>query len=82
MNEDEIFDLSRNIMGDIWLIQNQIGEADTAVGELEYEAAEEENRKHVNKAYRAVYQIEKTARSILNEIEQRAPEGYLEKEEE
>ena len=81
MNEDDIFDLSREIMGDIWLMQSHISDANDAAGELDYESTDAEYKKLVNKIHKAVSEIETAARNILDEINKRAPEGYLEKEE-
>ena len=58
MDESEIFDLSRNIVGDTWELQILIEDANEAVGELDYQLSEEEHQANVNRIYRAVSSIE------------------------
>ena len=77
MDEQGIFDLSRNIMGDAWELQILIEDANEAVGELDYEATHDEYKTLVNRIYRAVSDLEETARRMRSEIETRVPEGYL-----
>lgn len=77
MDEQGIFDLRRNIMGDAWEMQILIEDANEAVGELDYEATHEEYKNLVNRIYRAASGIREAARRICSEIEKRAPEGYL-----
>ena len=77
MNNDAIFNLSREIVGDAWELQNLIEDANDAVGELDYEATEEEDKAKVNRIYRVVSKIEDIAHGILNSIDNRVPEGYI-----
>lgn len=72
-----IFNLSREIVGDAWELQSLIEDANDAVGELDYEATEEEDKAKVNRIYRVVSKIEDTAHNILNTIDNRVPEGYI-----
>lgn len=77
MDNDAIFNLSREIVGDAWELQNLIEDANDAVGELDYEATEEEDKAKVNRIYRVVSKIEDIAHGILNTIDNRVPEGYI-----
>lgn len=77
MDNDAIFNLSREIVGGAWELQTLIEDANDAVGELDYEATEEEDKAKVNRIYRVVSKIEDIAHGILNTIDNRVPEGYI-----
>lgn len=77
MDNDAIFKLRNEIDGDVWELQNLTDDANDAVGELDYEATEEEDKAKVNRIYRVVSKIEDIAHGILNTIDNRVPEGYI-----
>lgn len=77
-----IFNLSREIVGDAWELQSLIEDANDAVYELDHEATEEEDKAKVNRIYRIVSKIEDIAHGILNTIDSRVPEGYIDQKSE
>ena len=77
MDNDVIFKLRNEIDGDVWELQNLTDDANDAVGELDYEATEEEDKAKVNRIYRVVAKIEDIAHGILNSIDNQVPEGYI-----
>lgn len=77
MDNDVIFKLRNEIDGDVWELQYLADDANDAVGELDYEATEEEDKAKVNRIYRVVSKIEDIAHGILNTIDSRVPEGYI-----
>ena len=77
MDNDVIFKLRNEIDGDVWELRNLTDDANDAVGELDYEATEEEDKAKVNRIYRVVSKIEDIAHGILNTIDDRVPEGYI-----
>lgn len=77
MDNDVIFKLRNEIDGDVWELQNLTDDTNDAVGELDYEATEEEDKAKVNRIYRVVSKIEDIAHGILNTIDNRVPESYI-----